>query len=128
MKQFIKKYFYLALGGIFFVIGSIGIILPLLPTTVFMILATSCFAKSSPRFHQALLNNRFFGADLRRWEKNRTMLRSAKKRATIVISLMFSISIILLIGKWEIQIMLAILAMVLLFFLWRVAEQKENIT
>lgn len=98
-------------------------VLPVLPTTPFMILAAGCFAKSSPRFHQALLNNRWIGSDLRRWERERTMLRATKKKATWVIVVMFSISIAVLADKPWLQIMLVTIAVILLFFLWRVREQ-----
>ncbi len=104
-------------------IGLVGVVLPVLPTTPFMILAAGCFAKSSPRFHQALLNNRWIGADLQRWERERTMLRATKKKATWVIVVMFSISIAVLADKPWLQIMLVTIAVILLFFLWRVREQ-----
>lgn len=113
-------------GSLAFILGFIGIFLPLLPTTPFMILAAGCFAKSSPRFHQALLNNRFIGADLRRWESERTMLRVTKIRATWVIVSMFSISIAILYERHWLQLMLIAIAAILLFFLWRVPEQKTK--
>jgi len=118
----VKRQMYLILGSVFFITGLIGVILPILPTTPFMILAAGCFAKSSPRFHQALLNNRWIGDDLQRWEKEHTMLRATKKRATWVIVIMFSLSITMLMGKPWLQIMLVSVALILLFFLWRVPE------
>lgn len=126
MTKAIKRHLYLFCGGVFFLTGLIGVVLPLLPTTPFMILAAGCFAKSSPRFHQALLNNRWIGKDLQRWEKSHTMLRSTKKRATWIIVAMFSISIILLMDKPWLQGMLVGIAVVLLFFLWRVPENRES--
>ena len=114
------------LGGVFFLTGLVGIILPILPTTPFMILAAGCFAKSSPRFHQALLNNRWIGEDLQRWEREHTMLRITKIRATWVIVIMFSISIAVLMGKLWLQAMLVGTALILLFFLWRVPESKNE--
>ncbi|NPA71748.1 MAG: DUF454 domain-containing protein [Gammaproteobacteria bacterium] len=122
MSTFLKRYFYLLLGGIFFLLGLIGVLLPVLPTTPFMILAMGCFAKSSPRFHQALLNNRWIGKDLQRWEQSHTMLRSTKKRATWVILASFSLSISLVWQQDYLPLMLLVIAGLLLFFLWRVAE------
>lgn len=128
MKKHLNRWFYLSLGGLFFSLGLIGVLLPLLPTTPFMILAAACFAKSSPRFHQALLNNRWIGADLRRWEHTKTMKRSTKKRATWVIVVTFSVSIALVSETLALQLMLMVIAMVLLFFLWRIAEQVEAVS
>ncbi len=126
MIHIVKRQFYLILGVVFFLTGLIGVVLPILPTTPFMILAAACFAKSSPKFHQALLNNRFIGADLRRWEAEKTMLRITKIRATWVIVLMFSISIAVLMGKLWLQALLILIAVILLFFLWRVAEAQND--
>lgn len=126
MMHIVKRQMYLLLGSVFFVTGLIGVVLPILPTTPFMILAAGCFAKSSPRFHQALLNNRWIGKDLQRWEQNHTMLRATKKRATWVIVIMFSISIAILMGKFWLQAMLVGIAIILLFSLWRVPESVEQ--
>ncbi|WP_373020167.1 YbaN family protein [Thiomicrorhabdus sp.] len=123
MTATIKRHLFFLSGVLFFMIGLVGVVLPVLPTTPFMILAAGCFAKSSPRFHQALLNNRWIGADLQRWERERTMLRATKKKATWVIVVMFSISIAVLADKPWLQIMLVTIAVILLFFLWRVREQ-----
>ena len=59
------------LGTIFLGLGSIGIFLPLLPTTPLVLLAAACYAKSSPKAHQRLLDNKYFGPMLRNWETNR---------------------------------------------------------
>lgn len=126
MLHIVKRQMYLMLGGVFFLTGLVGIVLPILPTTPFMILAAGCFAKSSPRFHQALLNNRWIGQDLQRWEREHTMLRITKIRATWVIVIMFSISIVVLMGKAWLQAMLVGIALILLFFLWRVPESKNE--
>lgn len=121
-----KKPFCFVAGSLAFSFGFIGIFLPLLPTTPFMILAAGCFAKSSPRFHQALLHNRYIGKDLQRWEKERTMLHVTKIRATWVIVVTFSISIAILLERHWLQLMLLSIAAILLFFLWRVPESNVD--
>ncbi len=122
MKHHLRRWFLLTMGGLFFGLGLVGVFLPILPTTPFMILAATCFASSSPRFHQALLNNRWFGDDLRRWEASRTMKKETKKRATTVILATFSVSIAVLWLTPLLQVMLIIIAAVLLFFLWKIPE------
>lgn len=122
LRSQIKRWFLLVMGGVFFCLGLIGVLLPLLPTTPFMILAAACFASSSPRFHQALLNNRWFGDDLCRWESSRAMSRRTKKRATSAIFITFSVSIAVLWGNVWLQIFLLTVALLLLFFLWRISE------
>lgn len=126
MTSHLRRYALFLMGGLFFCLGLVGVLLPILPTTPFMILAAMCFAGSSPKFHQALLNNRWFGDDLRRWEASHTMKRSTKKRATVVIVLSFSVSIIVLWGELLLQSMLLVIAALLLFFLWKISEEPTD--
>ena len=123
MTKSIKRTIFLILGGFFFITGLIGILVPILPTTPFMILAAACFAESSPRFHKMLLNNPWFGEDLCRWERHKTMKRQTKKRASWFIVISFSFSITILWGNMIWQVLLLCTALALLFFLWRIEEQ-----
>jgi uncharacterized membrane protein YbaN (DUF454 family) len=56
-----KKYIYISLGILCVVLGSIGIVTPVLPTTPFMLLAAFLFSRSSEKFHKMLLENKVFG-------------------------------------------------------------------
>lgn len=58
---------WLALGFICVGLGIVGAVLPLMPTTIFLILAASCFARSSPRFEAWLSDHPHFGPPLRAW-------------------------------------------------------------
>lgn len=58
---------YLILGLFFVVLGVIGAFLPVMPTTIFIILAAGSFGKSSPRLEKWLLNHRYFGPPLQAW-------------------------------------------------------------
>lgn len=78
---------FLGVGCLFFLLGVIGVFLPFLPTTPFMILAASCFAKSSHRFHLWLTNHPVFGGLLRDWEERRAIPRYAKYLAWTMMSL-----------------------------------------
>lgn len=127
MKEKIKRSLYLLFGIMFFLIGLIGVFIPILPTTPFMILAAACFAESSQRFHRMLLNNRWFGEDLRQWQENKTMKRSTKIRATWVIVFTFTLTILILWGEMLWQLVLILTASVLLYFLWRVPEKSETL-
>ena len=125
MKDFLQKYLLVMLGWFFTLLGFIGVILPILPTTPFLIVALVLFSKSSPRFHQMLLNNRWFGPPLKQWEDEKTLSRKTKYKAFLLVILAFSISIAILDNHIQLQLSLVGIAIILLLFIWRIKEQER---
>lgn len=72
------RYIYLVVGFVFLGLGLLGTIVPGLPTTVFILLTGYCWAKSSERFYNKLMEHKIFGKMVRDWEERRAMPRSAK--------------------------------------------------
>ena len=124
MRKRIKKYILLVMGLLSVLLGVVGALLPILPTTPFLILALACFAKSSPRFHAMLLNNPWFGAALQQWEASRTITRAIKIKAMLLVVLTFAASIGVLYGRLHLQLGLLLLVCVLLVFMWRLKEAE----
>jgi uncharacterized protein len=83
------RYVYLAIGWVFFALGAVGAVLPLLPTTPFMLLALWAFARGSTRLETWLLDHRWFGPRLRAWRQGRVIPWSVKITAwaTMAVSL-----------------------------------------
>ncbi|MCK5888845.1 MAG: YbaN family protein [Methylococcales bacterium] len=125
MKKTIKIFVFIFLGWFFVLLGIVGIVLPILPTTPFLILALALFAKSSPRFHQMLLNNRWVGDSLKQWEAKKSVSRQTKRNASILTLISFSASIVILSGRPPLQIFLLVLGSILLFFIWRLKEEAS---
>jgi uncharacterized membrane protein YbaN (DUF454 family) len=73
-----KKYFYLVSGFLLVAIGVIGIFLPLLPTTIFLILASVCFVKSSPRANNWLRNHKVLGAYIKNYQDKSGLTLNSK--------------------------------------------------
>jgi uncharacterized protein len=74
---------WLLLGWCFVALGAIGALLPLMPTTIFLILAAGCFARSSPRLEAWLLGHPRFGPALRAWRSERAIPMKGKMAACI---------------------------------------------
>ena len=88
-----RKLGYFIVGWISLALGVLGIVLPLLPTTPFVLLSAFCFSKSSKRFHQWLLNHKLFGPLVRDWQSYGVIQLKAKVLATISMLGMVSLSL-----------------------------------
>lgn len=91
-----KKYFYNILGSISFGLGILGVFLPLLPTTCFILLASWAFAKSSPTFNSWLMYQSPFAKSIQNWNKYRIIPAHVKLIASISILVSFTITVFLL--------------------------------
>ena len=107
MKSRFKKIIFIAAGFIFVVIGAIGIVLPLLPTTPFLVLAAMLFSKSNDRFHKWLLQNRIFGPYVAHYESGTGIPKSLKIKTIVFLWPSLAISAILINAVWA-WILLAI--------------------
>lgn len=86
---------WLMAGGLFLGLGLLGVVLPVLPTTPFLLLAAGCFARSSPRLHGWLLGHQVFGPPIRNWEENGAISRPAKRLAVGSMAAVLVLSVVL---------------------------------
>lgn len=91
----LMRLFWISLGLIALALGLAGVVLPLVPTTPFMILAAACFAKSSPRLHNWLLTHPSFGPAIHNWRLHRAIAPKAKRLSLIAMAVAFAISLAL---------------------------------
>ncbi|MFG1479329.1 YbaN family protein [Xanthobacter sp. V4C-4] len=78
MRAALYRQALFAAGVVFLVVGAIGMVVPMLPGTVFLILAAWCFTRSSPRFEAWLLTHRYLGPSVRRWRETGAIPLAAK--------------------------------------------------
>jgi uncharacterized membrane protein YbaN (DUF454 family) len=114
----LRRSLLVVLGFVFTALGVVGIALPLVPTTPFLLLAAACFARSSQRFYDMLLSNRVFGPIIEDWRRSRRVEPAAKRKAALVVVLAFGISIALVDAPW-IRLLLLGLGLGLLVYLKR---------
>lgn len=124
-----QRLLLIILGWAAFALACLGAVLPLLPTTPFLLVAAWCFSRSSPRFHRWLLYNSWFGGYLRHWQEHRGLPSGAKPKALVFIILTFALSL-WLVNLWWVRILLLVILTGLLFFMWRLpvidAEQQKT--
>lgn len=89
------KYIYLFIGMISFALGCIGIVLPILPTTPFLLLAGFCFARSSKRVHQWFVSSKIYQKHLDSFVKRRAMTLKTKVCILSFASIMLAFPLIL---------------------------------
>ena len=90
-----KRYLWMLIGHFALVAGIVGLLLPLIPTSPFIIVAAYCYARSSERFYLILVNNRYFGKHIIQWEDNKCLRKEMKILIIVVLAMMFSTTILL---------------------------------
>ena len=92
-NNIIIKALYFAAGFFFVLLGLVGIVIPGLPTTIFMILAAACFFRSSTKMYEWVINHPLFGASVLRFRSGEGMPLKAKYTAIIIMWFFISMSI-----------------------------------
>jgi len=88
----VRRYLYSGLGLAFFGLAGIGVVLPLMPTTPFVILSSYFALKASPAVNQRLLHSRLFGRIIKDWYTHRAMRRSTMYRALTFMVIVFGVT------------------------------------
>lgn len=92
----IKKYMYVTAGIISVILGSIGVVLPVLPTTPFLLLASFCFAKGSDRFDRWFKSTKLYKKHLESFVNNRAMTLKQKWTLLLFADFMMMFPLIIL--------------------------------
>lgn len=113
-----RKHLWAALGWLNLALGIIGAVTPLLPTTVFILMAAACFSRSHPALEQKLLSHPRFGPAIRDWRTYRGMRRQTKRIALLAMAVSFGTSLAMLGSQPLLQAMLAALWLGLSAWIW----------
>lgn len=112
-------------GSIALLLGILGVFLPVLPTTPFILLAAACYARASERFHGWLLRHETFGPTIRNWEQYRSVAPRTKRIAITMMTLSIAASIYVVREHLWLQAMLAVIAVSVGTWMWRLPEHGE---
>ena len=124
-NKLIRSIFFMA-GTITLVIGAIGIFLPILPTTPFLLLSLACYLRSSEKMTHWMLNNKYFGKYIRNYKEGKGIPLKTKMFAIIVLWITIIFSAFFLIVIWIVQLLLIIIAISVTIHLIRLPTYRPK--
>ena len=105
--------------------GLLGIVLPGLPTTPFVLVASYCLLRSSPRLHARLLHSQLFGGVLRDWHLHRGLRPHVRYKATAVIALVLTASLVLTTMPLAAKMLVLAVAFIGVAYVWRLPSVTD---
>lgn len=109
MKGFIKLVL-ITIGSISVALGCLGIFLPILPTTPFLLLGAACYVRGSEKLYNWLINNKWFGAYIKNYREGRGIPIKAKLYAISLLWISILYAVVFAISKLPLKIMLLLIA------------------
>lgn len=105
----LKRLFFLSLGTTFFSIGAVGVVIPVLPTTPFILISVFCFGKSSKRAERWISNNRYFGSYIENYKNKNGVPLDIKLKSIAFLWTMLIISIMFFSNNDYLSLLLVII-------------------
>ena len=109
MKE-LRKTILIVCGTVSVGLGAVGVFVPLLPTTVFLLLAAYCYARSSQKFYDWLLGNRWFGEYIRNYREGRGIPLKQKIFSISLLWLTIGYSAWFAVSLWWVRLLLLVIA------------------
>jgi len=122
----LRSLLYVAGGWLCLGIAILGVPLPLLPVTPFVLLASWCFYRGSPRIHAWLHRSRWFGPTLDDWHHYRGIRRGLKHRAVLMVAFVVIVSLLFSSLPWYLQYVVLALVAVGLYTIWTVPTLPDD--
>jgi uncharacterized membrane protein YbaN (DUF454 family) len=114
-------------GTLCVALGILGIVLPVLPTTPFLLLAAVCYARSSRRFYHWLMTNRWFGRYVRRYQEGKGIPVKLKVLAILLLWLVSGYAIWFVATLWWVRLILCIVAIGVTIHLMAIKTSKPEV-
>ena len=116
---------FIAAGSVCVALGLVGLFLPLLPTTPFLLLAAACYARGSRRFYDWLLANRTFGPLIHEWREHRSIPYKTKLSAIALMSATLAVSIVFFVRPLWLKLLLAAMGLGLAIWMYRMPSRDR---
>ncbi|MBC6003448.1 YbaN family protein [Paraclostridium tenue] len=120
----IKKYIYVTVGLLSFAIGAIGVILPILPTTPFLLLASFCFVRGSEKFDRWFKSTKMYKKHLESFVNEKAMTMKQKVIILLFVNIMLAIPIILVDNLHMRLFLLGLICIKLYYFIFKIKTIK----
>ncbi|MGQ9612953.1 MAG: YbaN family protein [Chloroflexus sp.] len=118
-NSFLVRVILLTVGSVALLIAALGLVIPGLPTTPFVLIAAACYIRSSERLYRWLVTNRFFGPVIETWRKERGLTLRTKLMTFVLVWCMLGGTALFLVENVIIQMILIGLAVIKTFVLIR---------
>ncbi len=126
-KQKIVRAVFFVAGTVSLAVGTIGIVLPILPTTPLLLLALACYCRSSKRMTKWVLTNKYFGSYIRRYKEGKGIPIKTKIIALAALWITISYSAFFIVNKWWIvQLILFAIAIAVSVHILRLPTYRET--
>lgn len=122
----IKKYMYITVGLISFALGAVGVILPILPTTPFLLLASFCFVRGSERFDKWFKSSKIYKNHLESFVKERAMTIKQKITILLFADVMLAFPIILIDSLHMRLFLIGLICFKFYYFMFRIKTIKKD--
>lgn len=99
------RWLFVVGGTISLVLGLIGVFLPIMPTTPFLLLTAFCYARGSERFYFWLLTNKYFGSYIRAWRNNEGVPIKVKMYVLALLWYVLAMSAIFVVPLWQVRVL-----------------------
>ncbi|MDY4950416.1 MAG: YbaN family protein [Clostridium cadaveris] len=122
----VKKYMYVILGLLAFAIGAIGVVLPVLPTTPFLLLASFCFVRGSEKFDRWFKSTKIYQKHLESFVEKRAMTLKQKVTLLLFVNAMLAIPMILIDNLHMRLFLIGLICVKLYYFIFRIKTIKPT--
>jgi len=112
-------------GVIFVFLGLIGVLLPVVPTVPFLLVAAACFARASPTFYRKLVTSKAFGPAILEWRRHRSIPWRTKLIAMALLFVSLGSSILLFVRPLWLQLAVGAIGLAVLVYMGRIPSRDR---